>query len=185
MYSYKVLSKKRFSKLGYSIEPLRLEDRYLIMKWRNEQIYHLRQTEPLTKEAQDKYFKNVISILPNEAKPEQILFSYLYGSKCIGYGGLVHINWDDHNAEISFIMSTKLENKYFDTHWTTFLNLIEKVAFEEIKLHKIFVYAFDVRPKLYNVLTSNQYFKDATLKEHVFFKGGFRNVLIYSKIGVK
>ena len=30
------------------------------MKWRNEQIYHLRQELTLTKEMQDKYFKEVM-----------------------------------------------------------------------------------------------------------------------------
>jgi hypothetical protein len=42
-------------------------------------------------------------------KPNQILFSFLEENKCIGYGGLVHINWNDINGEISFIIDTKLE----------------------------------------------------------------------------
>ena len=33
----------------FSIVPIRMEDRYDIMKWRNEQIYHLRQNKPLPK----------------------------------------------------------------------------------------------------------------------------------------
>ena len=34
-------------------------------------------------------------------------------NNCIGYGGLVHINWIDKNAEISFIMNTELEMDIF------------------------------------------------------------------------
>ena len=41
----------------HSMVPIRFKDRYEIMKWRNEQIYHLRQQVPLTKESQDNYFK--------------------------------------------------------------------------------------------------------------------------------
>ena len=29
------------------------------MKWRNEQLYHLRQLKPLIKSEQDNYFNNV------------------------------------------------------------------------------------------------------------------------------
>jgi hypothetical protein len=74
---YKVLNKSRFCIDKYSLVPIRFEDRYDIMKWRNDQIYHLRQSEPLTKESQDNYFNNVVSELFAQEKPDQILFSYL------------------------------------------------------------------------------------------------------------
>lgn len=151
------------------------------MKWRNEQIYHLRQHKPLTKNAQNSYFKSVISKLFSLKHPDQLLFSYLHKGKCIGYGGLVHINWIDKNAEISFIMDTILDKTEFDIHWTIFLELIEQVAFEELNFHKIFVFAFDVRPHLYLVLQKNGYLMDATLKQHCFVNGTFKDVLIYSK----
>ena len=89
---------------NYSIVPLRYEDRFHILKWRNEQIYHLRQVRPLTEEDQQRYFDNVVSKLYDNPKPDQILFSYLEKGVCIGYGGLGHINWIDRNGEISFIM---------------------------------------------------------------------------------
>lgn len=159
-----------------------MQDRYDIMQWRNEQIYHLRQSKPLTKEAQDRYFEQVVSKLFGQEKPEQILFSYLKEEKCIGYGGIVHINWTDCNSELSFIMETQLEEREFDQHWLTFLQLIEQVAFEELALHKLYVYAFDLRPHLYTALERNKYFKDARLKEHCFFNGGYKDVVIHSKI---
>ena len=33
----------------FKLVPIRYQDRYLIMKWRNEQLYHLRQESLLTK----------------------------------------------------------------------------------------------------------------------------------------
>ena len=45
---------------------------------------------------------------------KSVLFNYLHNGKCIGYGGLVHINWIDKNAEVSFIMDTELEENYFE-----------------------------------------------------------------------
>ena len=171
-----------FSNGNFSLVPIRSEDSHQIMKWRNEQIYHLRQSQPLTIEAQDYYFENVITKLFDQEQPDQILFSYLENNCCIGYGGLVRINWIDRNAEISFIMDTKLEEKSFKFHWTVFLELIEKMGFDSLMMHKLYVYAFDLRPHLYDALESNNYVNDAILKEHCFFKGEFINVVIYSKL---
>jgi len=153
----------------------------LIMQWRNEQIYHLRQNEVLTKEKQAWYFDNIVNKLFDIENPDQLLFSFMEKDSCIGYGGLVHINWEDKNAEISFIINTKLEREYFKLNWKIFLRLIEKVAFSELKLHKIFTYAFDLRQHLYPVLEDSGYSKECVLKEHFFYKGTFRDIIIHSK----
>lgn len=164
----------------YSIVPLRYEDRFLIMKWRNEQIYHLRQAKPLTEEDQQRYFDNVVSKLYDNPKPDQILFSYLEKGVCIGYGGLVHINWIDRNAEISFIMDTRLEAEHFAEHWSNYLTMLKSVAFDELRLHKIYTYAFDLRPHLYTVLEANGFKREATLKEHCLFNGEYKDVVLHS-----
>lgn len=178
---YRVLKKQVFSKDHFQIVPIRDKDQLDIMKWRNEQIYHLRQNKPLTKQDQSNYFSNTISNLFNQDQPNQILFSYVENGKCIGYGGLVHINWVDRNAEISFIMNTELEKDNFEKHWSIYLNLIEEVAFKELQMHKIYVYAFDLRPHLYPVLEHNGFIKEAELKEHCYFNDAFKSVIIHSK----
>jgi hypothetical protein len=60
---YKILHQQKFSFQQFSLVPIRFEDRYKIMKWRNEQIYHLRQNKPITVQEQDSYFINVVSKL--------------------------------------------------------------------------------------------------------------------------
>jgi RimJ/RimL family protein N-acetyltransferase len=182
MGKYKILEKQRFISGDYSIVPIRLQDRVDIMNWRNEQIYHLRQEKLLTEQDQDNYFDTVVAKLFNQKKPNQILFSYLENDTCIGYGGLVHINWIDKNAEISFIMDTKLEKNNFHFNWKTFLNLIEQVSFGELNFHKIFTYAFDLRPNLYTALEEMGFLKEAILKEHCFFDGKYKDVILHSKI---
>lgn len=179
--TYRALNTNTFSKGKYSIVPIRYEDRFKIMKWRNEQIYHLRQREPLTKEDQDNYFENVVSEIFDNEKPNQILFSYLKNGECIGYGGLVHINWIDKNAEISFVMKTSLEELEFETHWICFLNLIEKIAFLELNFCKIFTYAYDLRPRLYIALEKSSYNQEAILLNHKKIDDVFRDVIVHSK----
>ena len=179
---YKVLSGNSYSKDEFSIVPIRYEDRFKIMKWRNEQMYHCRQSSVLTKEDQENYFNNVVAKLFDKEKPDQILFSYLKDGEIIGYGGLVHINWIDRNAEVSFLMNTELEKNEFKIHWGVYLDLIEQVAFKELNLHKLFVYAFDLRPQLYEAIEAKNYIKEATLKEHCFYNGQFIDVVIHMKI---
>jgi hypothetical protein len=182
MLKYKCLINQIFVDGEFRLVPIRFEDSLKIMQWRNEQIYHLRQNKPLTIEDQNYYFDNVVTKLFDQDKPNQILFSFLKGNVCFGYGGLVHINWIDKNAEISFIMNTELENEYFSVNWIIYLGLIEKVAFNELGLNKIYVYIFDLRPHLYQTLSKAMYFEDARLNEHCFFQGKFIDVVIYSKI---
>jgi RimJ/RimL family protein N-acetyltransferase len=182
MIQYKALNNQIFTSGRYSIVPIRFEDRYDIMKWRNEQIYHLRQVRPLTKEDQDTYFENVVVKLFTQEQPKQILFSFLEDDVCIGYGGLVHINRVDKNAEVSFIMNTSLESEYFGLYWNYYLQLIKQVAFDSLNLHKTYVYAFDLRPHLYLALEKAGYFFDCRLKEHCFYNGDFKDVVIYSLI---
>lgn len=164
----------------YSIVPLRYDDRFLIMKWRNDQIYHLRQARPLTEDDQQQYFDNVVSKLYGNPKPDQILFSYLEKDNCIGYGGLVHIDWINKNAEISFIIDTQLEGEHFVEHWSNYLTMLKTLAFEDLGLHKIYTYAFDLRPHLYKMLEKNGFIREATLKEHCLFQGEYKDVVIHS-----
>jgi RimJ/RimL family protein N-acetyltransferase len=142
----------------------------------------LRQDKLLTDADQEHYFKTIVKDLFDQERPNQLLFSYLEGETCIGYGGLVHINWVDKNAEISFITETSINNANYVSHLSTFLKLIEEVAIGELDFHKIFTYAFDVRPEIYPVLEKNDFKKEAVLKEHCLFNGDFIDVVIHSKI---
>ena len=151
MRKYKALTQQTYKNGDFEIVPIRHADRFEIMQWRNEQMYHLRQNVLLTKTDQDKYFNNTIAQLFEEKQPEQLLFSYLKGDKLIGYGGLVHIDWVRGTAEISMIMETKLQKKHFIEIWTIFLVLIKHVALNA-NLTEVYTFAYDLRPKLYVAL---------------------------------
>ena len=181
MNKYKVLNKQIYSKGEHSIIPIRFEDRFDIMKWRNEQMYHLRQKELLTIENQDNYFNTIVSDLFIQDKPQQLLFSYLKNNECIGYGGLVHINWEDKKAEISFIMNTELEKTDFDTNWSLYLELIEQLAFKELGVRALFTYAYDLRPHLYPTLEKNGFELKSRLKNQIIIDGEHKDVLIHEK----
>ncbi len=182
MKNYKCLKNQIFENENFSLIPIRDSDKYDILEIRNSQIEHLRQDEPLTNEKQENYFSNVISKLFDEEKPNQLLFSFLNNNEFVGYGGLVHINWIDKNAEISFVMKTEMQDENFEYFWINYLELLEKIAFQDINFHKIYTYAFDIRPKLYIALEKSGFYQDARLKEHCLFKDKFIDVVMHSKI---
>lgn len=181
MRTYKCLFTNHFTYKDFSLVPIRNEDKYIIMKTRNEQMFHLRQQQPLTESDQETYFKNTISELFLIDKPNQLLFSFLTDGEFVGYGGLVHIDWEQKSAEISFIMLTELEKDKFSKNWTVFLKLIEAVAFEVLKFNKIYTYAYDLRPHLYSILELAGYNLTQRLINEVSFQGNLVDVLIHTK----
>lgn len=180
--TYKCIRQHTFSDGRFSLSPIRDEDKYTILRIRNEQMYHLRQNRPLTEADQERYFREVVDALFEVEKPTQLLFSFFDNGQFMGYGGLVHIDWNNHHAEISFVMKTELEATHFETYWCAYLNLLEQIAFGETGLHKIYTYAYDLRPHLYVALEKSGFRKEAVLTDHCFFDGAFRNVVIHSKI---
>ena len=56
MRKYKCLLYNEYKLNDYSLVPIRNEDKLLIMQWRNEQMFHLRQPKPLTIKDQENYF---------------------------------------------------------------------------------------------------------------------------------
>lgn len=178
---YQCLKNQEYTKEDFSLVPLRWEDRYKIMEWRNEQMFHLRQNKELTVEDQDAYFENVISQLFDKEQPEQILFSLLEDKKCIGYGGLVHIDWEQKTAEISFLIDTELEKTRFIELWSLYLSMIERIAFYEKKLHKIYVYAYDLRPNLYPILIKSGFTFEKRIKNKIIHSDQWVDAIIHSK----
>lgn len=152
------------------------------MQWRNEQIYHLRQAETLTTDKQDAYFENVVVKLFDQEHPDQILFSFIQNDKCVGYGGLVHVNWLDRNAEVSFLLDTNFQKSHFNKGWRNYLWMLDEVAFKALGLHKLYTYAFDIRPHLYPALEASGYIREAELKEHCLVDGDFKDVIIHKRI---
>ena len=179
MRNYRCLTDQEFAKGEFKLVPIRDEDKYSIMQWRNEQISILRQKSPLTKENQEKYFKEVVEKLFEEEQPSQLLFSFLENGNLIGYGGLVHIDWENKNAEISFLTETSRIQNRLVSDWIAYLALLKQLA-SIAGFIKIYTYAYDVRPMLYEALRESSFKEEARLKKHVFIEGGFADVLIHS-----
>jgi RimJ/RimL family protein N-acetyltransferase len=175
--SYKCLSKQIFLFDEYHIEPIKYEDQENIRTWRNDQIKILRQSAILTVESQQAYFENVISKLFSQDFPKQILFGFYQNKSLIGYGGLVHIDLQNRNAEISFLLG---QNEDYIDQFSIFIRLIQEVA-KNLSLNKIFTYGYDIQDERFLPLINSNFNFEARLKEHVWIDVKYYDVLIYSK----
>lgn len=172
----------QFSKDNYSLVPIRDQDKYEIMNWRNAQISILRQQATLTKEQQDNYFKTTVAQLFEQEKPEQLLWSFLLNKKLIGYGGLVHINWTNKTAEISFLTETSrnASKEVFVSDWVNYLSILKTIAQDQLHFHSIYTYAYDIRPNLYVALEKAGFKETTRLKDHVEIDGKLKDAVTHT-----
>jgi RimJ/RimL family protein N-acetyltransferase len=182
MRSYKCLTVNHFSNGSYSLVPIRDEDKFEIMQWRNDQIDILRQKELLTKNQQENYFKNVVDRLFEKEQPDQILWSFLYKEELIGYGGLVHIDWENKVAEISFLTETSRNKniELFISDWTHYLDLIKQIANLHLNFKSIFTYAYDIRPDLYIALENSKFKETKRIKNFIEIDNELKDVVIHT-----
>ncbi len=57
-------------------------------------------------------------------------------------------------------------------------------VFKELKLYKIFTFAFDLRPHLYKTIENAGFVKEAKLKKHCLINEEFKDIIIHSKFSV-
>jgi hypothetical protein len=102
---------------------------YKIMEWRNAQIKWLRQKEPLTREQQERWFGGYIDGLDSYC-PKSYLYAIYKDRIFVGYGGLVHINWDKMSAEVSFLLDPQI--KIYNHIYAEFMRLLKMQAIKKL-----------------------------------------------------
>ncbi|MGA8164429.1 MAG: GNAT family N-acetyltransferase [Waddliaceae bacterium] len=178
---YVCISRQEFSFEAYRILPLRHQDLPLIKTWRNEQMDVLRQQKPLTDEDQENYWKQTLVPSFAQQQPAQLLFSYLLQDRCIGYGGLVHIDWDAGRAEMSYLVETVRyqDKKLYEKEFICFFSLLKNVAFEVLHFHRLYTETYGVRPHHMAVLEKMGFVKEGRLREHVLIQGKYADAYLH------
>lgn len=171
MMKYLRLSSDRYTNNLYEIRSLREHEMQAIKQWRNEQMAVLRQSRILTDEDQRSYYHEIVLPSYNVEHPKLMLFSYYYDGRHIGYGGLTNLDWVNRRAEISYLVETERSSEedvaQYTSDFSTFLNLMKHIAFEELDLHRLFTETFDIRPLHIQILESSGFQFEGRMKEHV------------------
>jgi RimJ/RimL family protein N-acetyltransferase len=167
--TYRPLPQAEFHHEAYRLVPIRYEDREPIRTWRNAQLGVLRQAEPLTAEQQEAYFRRVVLPLFGQEQPEQLLFSLLHDDVLVAYGGLVHISWLDARAEVSFLAdpARAADASTYRRDFFTFLQLLNRVAFEDLRLNRLVTETYDIRPAHVAIMEEAGFRREGRLRQHV------------------
>ena len=181
---YPIIINNKISFDNYSITPLRKSDIQKIRIWRNDQMNILRQTTILTPENQLNYYNKYIKKSFQDNKPNIILFSFLLDKICIGYGGLVHIDWNSKSTEISFLNTTSRSKSkiIYQKDFSIFLKLICNVVFNDLKFNKITTETYDIRPWTITILEKSGFKTDKILKKHVIIDDKPYDSVLHSKL---
>ena len=179
---YIILKGFRSSFRGYELTSIRMEDAETIMKWRNEQMTALRQSAPLTPSEQKNYFDNVVKPSLSQKQPDLILLRFTFENSLIGYGGLVHIDWGNQRAEVSFLLETERGKDTFQygRDCSVFLNLLMQCAFDTLDLNKIFTYSYSHRSFHVNAVEASGFRRDGVLREDTKVDGEWVDAVIAS-----
>ena len=151
---YSFLKFNDYSFENYTLLPLRYEDISKIKKWRNDQISVLRQNKILTDADQENYYQELVEKSFFNPKPNEILFSFLLDDTCIGYGGMVYVDWDKKTAEISFITETKRANlnEIYQNDFTAFTTILFRISFSELLFNKLTTETYGIRTNTLRIL---------------------------------
>ena len=165
---------------NYNISSIRMDDALPIMRWRNEQISALRQQTPLTEKEQLNYFRNVVAPSFKQKQPELVLVRYTYRDSLIGYGGLVHIDWEARSGEVSFLLESERteDQRNYGMECSIFMQLIKKCAFEALDLNKIQTESYANRPWHVQAIEASGFRRESILPKHVRADGKWVDAVI-------
>lgn len=184
MNSYRCLHQNQFTYRNYTLISIRDEDIMLIKDWRNAQIAVLRQKELLTEQTQRQYFKQVVRPTFMMDRPPQILFSFLKDNICIGYGGLVHISWEDRRGEVSFLLNPeRVENKkVYREDFLAYLHLLKEVAYNDLQFNRLTGETYDLRPYHVSIMEEAGFRLEGRMKRHIFHNDDYVDSLIHGHL---
>ena len=180
MFNFKFL-KRKLSLNSFSIENIKNSEIEKIRNWRNNSLKYLRQNSKISKKQQILYFKKKIFSQINLKKPNKILFSFKKNDVLIGYGGLVYISWENKNAELSFLLDPKFnDKKSYKIFFNNYIDLVIKFSFDRCGLKKIYTQTFSHRKINIELLKKKSFLKEGCLKNHIFKYNKFCDLVIQS-----
>jgi RimJ/RimL family protein N-acetyltransferase len=170
---YSCLRRRTLSHRNYVIRTVQISDIELIRQWRNSQMDVLRQKKEISLTEQLAYYEKNIWPTLDETRPKNILLGYQIDDQLIGYGGLVHIDWDSQRAEVSFLLdpARTLDLHCYAADFLVFLQLIKTLAFDDLKLQRLCTETFSTREHHISVLVAADFVLEGVLRRHVILDG--------------
>jgi len=184
-FKYKILPNLPIYIAELIIDNIYAENIELIRIWRNQQKEVLRQEHEISPEKQIKYFRESVWSELDSLDPSQILLSINMHETLIGYGGFVHINWENLEAEISFLLKTEItkEIEEYSRIFSNFLACIELIGRDYLKLKKLTLETYEFRRNHIQVIEDSGYTRVAVNKiEALTVKPKYNSISHYKEL---
>jgi RimJ/RimL family protein N-acetyltransferase/glutathione synthase/RimK-type ligase-like ATP-grasp enzyme len=141
----------------------------------------LRQAEPISTEEQRIYFSEYVWPCMNSNHPRQILLAIERSEKFIGYGGLVHCDWQARRAEISFLLRPDLEAQEvaMSKIFSEYLEMIYQIAFGTLGFNRLTTETYEFRKTHLQVMEDSGLKCEGVFRDHVFVGGELKNSYVH------
>jgi len=184
MGGYNLLHGRSWSLDGYAIESIRFEDAEQVRNWRNQQMDALRQSQALSVEQQNEYFKKEVLPEFELPHPSKILVRFTLKGNLIGYGGIVHIQWAYRRGEVSFLLDSKRAQNIatYRKEIAIFLKLIRDLAFNNLNLNKLSTESYAHRTYHVEAIEESGFVREGVLRKHTLIDGCWYDAVIASAL---
>jgi RimJ/RimL family protein N-acetyltransferase len=181
MKAYACMARQTYRRGNREARTIQPEDIERIRVWRNAQMGVLRQSKPIEVSEQVAYYAHHIWPSMEQHQPSTILMSYLQNGCLIGYGGLVHIQWEHRRAEVSFLVDTlrTVNARGYREDLLVFFDLMKEIAFDELELNRLFTETYVMREKHIEALEAANFIREGVLRMHVMIDGKLFDSLIH------
>lgn len=181
---YKCLRSNSLKDNLFEIKPILIDDIEQIRIWRNLQMQVLRQKKNISSAEQINYFNTTLLPSFSQQNPSQVIFSYFKDEVLIGYGGLVHISWEDKRSEMSFLLNPELVNveNIYEEYFTKFIDFMKEINFSILDFHKLFTETYSHRSFHISILEKAGFELEGILRDHIIIEKKYFNSLIHSII---
>jgi len=179
--SYRVMPRPCLGDSTLLLRAIGPQDIEPVRQWRNAQMDVLRQTEPISPEAQVRYFAEHVWPDQDSPQPRQILLAIERHGELIGYGGLVHISWPYRRAEVSFLLAPHLEQdpESLSSLFSRFLVLVQEFAFADLGLRRLTTETYAHRSVHIGAMELAGHRLEGVLREHVLVDGKPTDALVH------
>lgn len=180
--TYKCLKNNFFKSGKFALAPIAQEEMESIRLWRNSQMELLRQNKEISSEEQMDYYRDKVEPLFHQETPVQLFFAFYSSELLIGYGALVNISWHDKRAEVSFLLNPQFteDKEGYREKFIAYLSLLHRIAFEELKLHRLYTETYHFRLGHIAILEEFGFILEGVLRDHIYKQQGvFSNSLMH------
>ena len=159
------------------LEPIRLSDTELIVKWRNTESVRNKFIfqDTFTKEIHENWMNTKVA----SGEVVQFIIYELETKKAIGSVYLRDIDNKNRKAEYGIFIGE--ESARGMGYGKESAELICKYAFEELGMHKIFLRVFADNQQAIGSYLKAGFVQEALLKDEIYQKGNYRDIILMAK----